>query len=112
MLKNKNILPPRDDIIKFSRERHQPCFEDLIQWQDCPLEHRSVISAIIYEHWDVFDPTGALRTIQGYVFSIDTGAHKPVCCKPPRYGPHETVVMNKLHSRIESVCEAFQTVES
>ena len=96
VLKNKKILPPRDDIITFSRERHQQCFDDLIQWRDCPLEHRPVIGALIQEHWDVFDPAGALRTMRGYQFSVDTGAHKPVCCKPPRCGPHESEVMNKL----------------
>ena len=83
VLKSKKILPPRDDVIIFSRERHQQCFDDLIQWRDCPLEHRPVIDAMLHEFWDVFDPSGALRTIRGYLFSIDTGEHKPVCCKPP-----------------------------
>ena len=83
VVKNKKTLPPRDDIIVFSRERHQRCFDNLIQWRDCPLEHRPVIEAMIHEFWDVYDPAGALRTIRGYAFNIDTGAHKPVCCKPP-----------------------------
>jgi hypothetical protein len=102
VLKSKIILPPRDDIIIFSRERHQQCFDNLIQWRSCPLEHRPVIDAIIHEFWDVFDPEGALRTIRGYVFNIDVGAHKPVCCKPPRYGPHESSVMKKLLIDLES----------
>ena len=102
MLKNKNPLPPRDDIIVFSQERHQQGFEKIIQWRDCPQEHRPVIEAIIKEYWDVFDPSGALRTIRGYLFHIDTGAHKPVCCKPPRYGPHESVVMKKLLAALEN----------
>ena len=50
-----------------------------------------MIEAFIHAYWDVFDPSGALRTIRGYEFLIDTGAHKPTCCKPPRYGPHESV---------------------
>ena len=101
MLKHKNILPPRDDIITFSGKEHQRCFDDLIQWRDCPLEHRPVIEALIHEYWDIFDPSGALRTIRGYLFNIDVGNHKPVCCKPPRYGPHESVVMNKLLAVLE-----------
>ena len=96
VLKNRDPLPPRDDIIVFSEEKHMECFKQIIQWRDCPLEHRPVIEAIIYAYWDVFDPSGALRTIRGYLFSIDTGAHKPTCCKPPRYGPHESEVMRKL----------------
>ena len=96
VLKHKTTLPPRDDIISFSREKHQECLQDLIQWGDCPLEHRPVVEAIIKEYWDVFDPQGALRTVRGYLFQIDTGAHAPVCCKPPRYGPHESRVMKKI----------------
>ena len=102
VLRNKKNLPPRDDVIVFSREKHHSCLHNLIQWGDCPLEHRPVIEAIIQEFWDVFDPSGALRTVRGYVFHIDVGAHKPVCCKPPRYGPHESVVMNKLLEELES----------
>ena len=60
VLKNKKILPPRNDIITFSGERHQQCLDNLIQWRDCPLEHRPVIDALIREYWDVFDPSGAL----------------------------------------------------
>ena len=60
MLKNKNILPPQDDIVTFLRTEHQRCFDDLIQWRDCPLEHRPVIEALIFEYWEVFDPSGAL----------------------------------------------------
>ena len=63
VLKYTKTLPPRDDIIVFSRERHQDCYNNLIQWRDCPLAHRSVIEGIIHEFWDVFDPSGALRTI-------------------------------------------------
>ena len=52
VLKKRKPLPPRDDVIVYSPERHQDCFETSIQWGDCPLEHRSVIEAIIHEFWD------------------------------------------------------------
>jgi hypothetical protein len=83
VLKHKKPLPPREDIIMFDPKRHQPCFNKIIQWRDCPQQHRPVIEAIIKEYWDVFDPEGTLRPIRGYIFNIDTGAHKTVCCKPP-----------------------------
>ena len=102
VLKHKKDLPPRDDIISFSMQKHQECLYDLIQWRDCPVEHRPVIDAIIREYWDVFDPSGALRTIRGYIFNIDVGNHKPTCCKVPRYGPHESAVMNKLLAELEA----------
>jgi hypothetical protein len=83
VLKHKKPLPPREDIIMFDPKKHQPCFDTMIQWRDCPQEHRPVIEAIIKEYCDVFDPEGTLRPIRGYIFNIDTGAHKPVCCQPP-----------------------------
>ena len=60
MLKTTKELPVRDDIIVFSHERHQHAFDKVIQWRDCPLEHRPVIDAMTREYWDVFDPAGAL----------------------------------------------------
>ena len=80
MLKKKTKLPPREDIIVFDPKRHLQCFNKIIQWRDCPNEHRPVIEAIIHEYWDVFDPEGALRTIRGYLFNTDAAAHQPVCC--------------------------------
>ena len=72
VLKTRKILPPRDDIIVYSEERHRQCFNKIIQWRDCPQEHRPVIEALIHECWDIFDPSGTLRTIRGYLFNIDT----------------------------------------
>ena len=39
VLKNRDPLPPRDDIIVFSEDQHMECFKKMIQWRDCPLEH-------------------------------------------------------------------------
>jgi hypothetical protein len=54
------------------------------------------IDRIIKEFWDVFDPDGLKTPIRGYQFHIDTGNSVPVCCKTPRYGPHEARVINEL----------------
>jgi hypothetical protein len=32
---------------------------------------------------------------------IDTGTHPPICCKPPRYGPHEARVIEELVAELE-----------
>ena len=96
VLKHQDELPPRDDVIAYCCERHAETLNVLIQWRDCLTEHRPVIKTIICIYWDVFDPSGALHPILGYEFNIDVGLHEPVCCKPPRYGPLETKVMEKL----------------
>ena len=36
---------------------------------------------------------GTHRSILGYEFGIDTGGAKPVCCRKPSYGPHESKII-------------------
>ena len=60
VLQHKQPLPPREDIISFSDEKHQELYKNSIQWSDCPVEHRPIIESIIKEYWDVFDSSGAL----------------------------------------------------
>jgi hypothetical protein len=42
LLRRKSNLPPRDDIILFSAEKHRQAFTKSIQWRDCPLKYRTV----------------------------------------------------------------------
>ena len=63
LLKKRTALPPWDDIIRFDPQGHQECFNKIIQWRDCPQEHRPVIEVLITTYWDIFDPSGTLRPI-------------------------------------------------
>ena len=98
----KGKLPPRQDIIIFDESKHQKEFEELIQWGDCPQELRPRIEGIIKEYWDVFAKEGLKQPIRGFQFTIDTGGSKPVCCKLPRYGPHESRIITKMTEGLES----------
>ena len=56
---------------------------------------------LIKQFWDVFAEEGVRNHIRGALFHVDTGEIKPVCCKSPRYGPHETRVIDDLVSKLE-----------
>ena len=94
-------LGPRDDIIVFDVDFHQEELNQNIRWERCPEEHRGAIEEVIREFWDVFASEGLRRNIRGFQCRVDTGATKPICCKPPRYGPHEAHIMIKLVTRLE-----------
>lgn len=89
-------LPPRDDLITFDPAQHTSEWNKNIQWRDCPEEWKPTITAMIQEYWDCFSQAGMHRHIRGFTFHIDTGPTKPIDCKPPRYGPHESQVIKKL----------------
>ena len=93
-------LPPRDDIITFGPDKQEELDRNL-QWGDCPEEFKQQILDIVMEYWDVFDNDGMKRPIRNFVANIDTGTCKPVCCKPPHYGPHETKIMEQLVDGLE-----------
>ena len=99
--KQKQTLPPRDDIIIFDHKIHQEVLEKNLKWGDCPTEYRPRILSLIKKYWDVFAPEGLRRHIRGYQCRIDTGDVTPICCKTPRYGPHEARIINKLVKQLE-----------
>jgi hypothetical protein len=98
----KNELPPRNDLIKFIPKIHGPELENNLQWKDCPENLRPRIKNIILEYWDVFAEEGVRKHIRGFQFHVDTGEVAPVCVKPPRYGPHESRVINELIDKLEA----------
>ena len=99
--KKKTPLPPRDDIIIFDPKLHQETLEQNLKWGDCPQLHRPKILTLIRKYWDVFTPEGLWRHIRGYECRIDTGDVAPICCKIPRYGPHEARIITELVNALE-----------
>jgi hypothetical protein len=89
-------LSARTDSITFDPSVHQKGFESNIRWGLCPLEFQDQITDIIQRYWDSFTEEGLKKHIRGFSCRIDTGSVAPVCCKPPRYGPHEIQVIIKL----------------
>jgi hypothetical protein len=98
---SKSTLPPRDDLIMFSEEQHQAEFERNIQWRECPKQYKERIEPLLKKFWDVFAEEGVRKHIQGVTFHVDTGEATPICVKIPRYGPHESRVINGLVKKLE-----------
>ena len=98
---NKSTLPERKDIIKYDPDKHKEEFLRNIQWQDCPTSYRDKFERIIHQFWDVFAEEGVRKPIRGAYFHVDTGQIAPICTRPPRYGPHETRVINDLVEKLE-----------
>ena len=67
-------------------------FDDSIDTITC-----TAITDIIAEYWDCFIKEGAIRTILGHEFGIDTGGSTPVCCHKPSYDLYEPkVIMEQI----------------
>ena len=98
--KHPDLPPPRDDIIHFDEGKHTEELLANIRWRDCPEEHKPAFLNLIKEFWDVFAEEGLRRPILGFQCRVDTGDVKPICCKPPRYGPHEARIMENLVAKL------------
>ena len=88
-------------IIKYDEAKHGETLRKSVQWEDCPEQLRTPILRLIKKHWDVFAQEGLKNHIRGFICHIDTGNAQPVCCKLPRYGPHEARVITKLTRGLE-----------
>ena len=102
LIHSKAELPPRDDLIRYDPVTRGPELDKNIQWRDCPSLLRPILREIIEKFYDVFSPDGMQKPIRGFEFNIDTGAVVPLCCKPPRYGPHEERVIRVLVEKLET----------
>ena len=102
-LRTKSKLPTREDIIEFDIKEHREELEENLQWRECPNQFQTLILALIVDQWDAFNKGNMRKHIRGYEFSIDIGTNAPVCCKQPRYGPHESKVILELVGKLESL---------
>ena len=97
--KSKDPLPPRDDVMEFDVRTNTTESENNIKLQGWPSDLQYKVKEVVTEYWYVFCEDGLRRPIQVFKFHIDTGNHQPIFCKPARYGPHESAVMQKLAER-------------
>ena len=85
----------RIDIIHFQQKDNSQ-LEANVNWTGCGVEHRPKIVHMIKEYWDVFAQEGLRNPILGFQFVVDTGAARPICCRLPRYGMHESPVLKRI----------------
>ena len=85
----------RTDVIHFNKKQDIRLLNNLKIRKSAPEPAKKMITDLIIAYWDCFVEEGIKRPILGFEFAIDTGKHTPVCCKKPRYGPHETKIIMK-----------------
>ena len=90
-------MSPRDDIIGYNPEVPTKEIGNNVQWRGCPPEHRIELQAITEKCFDVF----VQNHIHGFKLNINTGKVKPICCKQPQHGPHESRVIIALVEKLE-----------
>ena len=94
-------LLPRDEVVLFDAKKDMAKLEKNLQLDGCPEELKPEVVSLVKEYWDVFCEEGLKDPIQCFSFQINTGESPPVCCKIPRYGPHEALIINKLVEQLE-----------
>ena len=55
------------------------------------------------KYWDAFDLKNLRLPVWGFSCGIDAGDSKPLCCPFPRYGPHESKVINMLVRKLTNL---------
>ena len=101
LARKKAELPPRDDIIEFDLAKDEAELKRNLNLKGCPDALQPRVIQFVKDNWDAFAEEGLRNSVRGFTFQIDTGTSKPVDCGAPRYGPNESVVMNKLIDNLE-----------
>ena len=61
---------------------------------------QSVLTAVIKKYWRVFSKKGVTMPVKDYECEIDTGDAAPIRCRNPRFGPHETPLIEAAIAKL------------
>ena len=86
--------------MEFDARTNTKELEKNLKLQDYPSDLQEKVKELVTEYRYVFCEDRLRRNIRGFSFQIYTGNHPPICCKPPRYIPHESDFMIKLVERL------------
>ena len=97
----KEPISPRNDVVEFDVRTNTKELKKDLKLKGCTSDLQDKYKEVVTYYWDVFFEDGFRRTIRGFSFQIDTCNHPNICCKPPRYGPHEYEVMQNIVERLK-----------
>ena len=69
---------------------------------------QEILTAVVEEYWRVFSKQGVTPPAKDYGREIDTGDAKPIRCKNPTFGPHETPIIKKPIAKLVELGMADQ----
>ena len=94
----------RNNIIPYNHEEDwEKVTKGLRIGDTASVESRETLIGTFKKYWNCFHKKGTCCTIFGYEFAINPGTPPPVCCKVPRYGPHESsIIMNQIADLLEN----------
>ena len=75
--------------------------ENNLKLQVLPSYLQDKFKEVVTKYWGVFCEDGFRWPIREFSFQIDTGSHSSICYKPPKYGPHESGLMQNLVERMD-----------
>ena len=94
---------PRSGLILWDKSVDEPVFlRDLLIGDDVDATIRHRIIDIIHDNWDSFCERRISRPMLDFEFCINTGNSPPFCCRQPVYGFHESKIVTKLITDLET----------
>ena len=94
---------PRTDLILWNESSFlAELSKDLTVGATMDPTIKQSILTIIKDNWDSFYEKNTFRPMFDFVFCIDTGDFKAVCCRHTSYGIHERKIMDKQINLLET----------
>ena len=101
----KEPLPPRDYVVEFNVRTDAKESGKKLKLQGCPGNLKNKFKELVTDYWYIFYEEGLRRPIWVFSSQIGTGNNPPICCKLPRYGTHESDVIQNLVGRLDEIFE-------
>ena len=96
IIKHRHDPPGLRDVLRpqlrggYDEAKHGKVLCDELEIEHLTKFQREILTAVIKKYWRVFSKQGVTTPVKDYECEIDTGDAKPIRCKNPTFGPHET----------------------
>ena len=93
---------------KYNETKHGDILREKLKIAHLTEFQQSVLTAVIKKYWRVFSKKGVTTPVKDYECIIDTGDATPIRCRNPRFGPHETPIIQKAIYKLIKLGHAKQ----
>ena len=85
---------------EYDEAKHGDTLREELKISHLSESQQSELTALIKKYWRVFSKKGVTKPVKDYECEIDTGNAKPIRCRNPRFGPHETPIIEKAIAKL------------